>query len=535
MLSETEAIQPADLYPVSRTHFHRLPNNNCSTNFPGEFYHMTRSSTPAKSTHKRRSTKNPPTPPPATPETTDMPVSVQNSTSGVVDPATRFVGLDVHKKQITYCILDRDGATIREGEIVLTRERLAEFASKVLRPTDHVALESTTNCWAVVEVLQQHVKHVVVSNPMATKAIAHSKIKTDKVDAKVLAQLLRCDFLPTVWQPDADTRQRRQVSGRRASLVGQRTQLQNRIHSVLAMRLIIPPSGMALFGAHGLAWLKTLSKDTIDADGLMMIESDLRLLQAVQLEIDQFDQRLAELAWEDERVKLLMTIPGVSVVVAQALVAAFGDITRFTSGDSAASYLGLAPSTRQSATSVYHGPITKRGNSTARYMLVQAAQQYARQAGPLGHFFQRIKRRKCHNVAVVATARKLAMIAWRLLSTGEPYRYAQPASTAQKLASLRITVSGEKRRGGSPRGVKPTAKLPGGVKTIRSLDDTYANEGLPTRSPLPPGELRHLKETGTQQFAEKISAPQLIPRRSKTAAKPRKNTGQQPPILNPEK
>ncbi|MCX7386061.1 MAG: transposase [Planctomycetales bacterium] len=92
------------------------------------------------------------------------------------------------------------------------------------------------------------------------------------------------------------------------------------------------------------------------------------------------------------------------------MVAAFGDITRFKSGDAAASYLGLTPSTRQSATSVYHGPITKHGNSTARYMLIQAAQQYSRQAGPLGHFFQRIKRRKCHNVAVVATARKLAVI-----------------------------------------------------------------------------------------------------------------------------
>lgn len=77
------------------------------------------------------------------------------------------------------------------------------------------------------------------------------------------------------------------------------------------------------------------------------------------------------------------------------------------------------------------------------------------------------------------------MIAWRILTTGEPYRYAQPAATATKLANLRIAATGEKRRGGSPRGVKAAAKLPGGGKTIRSLDDTYQNEGLPTRSPLP--------------------------------------------------
>ena len=152
------------------------------------------------------------------------------------------------------------GATIREGEIMLTRERLTHFAKDILQPTDRVALESTTNCWAVVQHLQPFVPDVVVSNPMATKAIAHSKIKTDKVDAKVLAQLLRCDFLPTVWQPDDATRLRRQVTGRRASLVGQRTQLQNRIHSVLAMRLIIPPGDYALFGPRGLAWLQVADR-----------------------------------------------------------------------------------------------------------------------------------------------------------------------------------------------------------------------------------------------------------------------------------
>ena len=168
-------------------------------------------------------------------------------------------------------------------------------------------------------------------------------------------------------------------------------------------------------------------------------------------------------------------------------------------------------------------------------MLIQAAQQYSRQAGPLGHFFQRIKRRKCHNVAVVATARKLAVIAWRILTTGEPYRYAQPAATATKLANLRIAATGEKRRGGSPRGVKAAAKLPGGSKTIRSLDDTYQNEGLPTRSPLPPGELRHLANTNTLQFAEKISGSQVIPRKPKTSDQTHKNTGRQPEISQSEK
>ncbi len=132
---------------------------------------------------------------------------------------------------------------------------------------------------------------VAVSCPMATKAIAASKIKTDKVDARVLAQLLRCDFLPTVWQPDAETRLRRQVSGRRASLMGRRTQLQNRIHSLLAMRLIVPPAETSLFGTQGQTWLLGLTENVLDADGTMMIAGDLRLLKHVQSEIDRFDDR----------------------------------------------------------------------------------------------------------------------------------------------------------------------------------------------------------------------------------------------------
>ena len=269
---------------------------------------MSLSNTQSQSTKQRqpsrnlRSPKNAAELPAASPATAQAETEINPAT--VADPTVRYVGLDVHKKQITYCILDRDGVTLREGEIMLTRERLTHFAKDILQPTDRVALESTTNCWAVVQHLQPHVPNVVVSNPMATKAIAHSKIKTDKVDAKVLAQLLRCDFLPTVWQPDEATRLRRQLTGRRASLVGQRTQLQNRIHSVLAMRLIIPPGDYALFGTRGLAWLKTLTEETIDLDGLMMIESDLRLLENLQAEIDVFDLRLARLAYDDERVKL---------------------------------------------------------------------------------------------------------------------------------------------------------------------------------------------------------------------------------------
>jgi transposase len=145
------------------------------------------------------------------------------------------------------------------------------------------------------------------------------------------------------------------------------------------------------------------------------LASDLRLLQAVQAELDALDQQLAALAYPIPEVKLLMTLPGVDYPTALALVAAWGTVERFNSPAQAASYLGLSPSTCQSDQHCYHGPITKRGNPHTGWMLIQAAQQADRHPGPLGVFFRRLAHKKGRNVAVVATARKLATIGWHML------------------------------------------------------------------------------------------------------------------------
>jgi transposase len=128
--------------------------------------------------------------------------------------------------------------------------------------------------------------------------------------------------------------------------------------------------------------------------------------KAIEKEREQLDARLAKRVYQDDRVKLLMTLPGVSQQVAQGVVAAMGKVTRFESPEKLASYMGLVPSTRQSASKCYHGGITKAGRVQARWLLVQAAQCARLDLGPLGHFFNKVKRRKCHNVAVVAVARK---------------------------------------------------------------------------------------------------------------------------------
>ena len=432
----------------------------------------------------------------------------------------RYVGLDVHKRVVEACIVDQSGNVVHRERFPLNRRTLELFATKVLQPGDHVAFEATTNCWSVADVLRPHVAKVVVSNPLATKAIAQAKVKTDKVDAHVLAQLLRCDFLPEVWQPDEATRQLRELTGRRSALVGQRTMMRNRIHSVLAMRLIEAP--LKVFTSiKNREWLTTVE---VDPQGRMLIDSDLRQLEFLEKEIAALDLELARRGHASDPVKLLMTLPGVDVATAEALLAAWGDCTRFPDADHAASYIGLAPSTKQSAEHCYHGPITKRGNSHARHMLVEAAQHLDKHPGPLGHFFRRLLKKKNRNVAVVAGARKLAMIGWLMLKSNEPYRYAIPRSTENKLAKLRVKATGQKRKSGPPKGVKNQPKLPAAApgesrksRTIKSLAALCESEGLPQPKGLSKGEQRTVAAAGCEAFVAESAATQVVPARKRPA------------------
>jgi transposase len=422
----------------------------------------------------------------------------------------RFVGIDLHKETATFHILSHDGASLKSGSFRVDPGSIREFASVHLLPTDNLAVEVTSNTWAFVRLVKPFVANIVVSNPMKTKAIAEANIKTDKVDARVLAQLLRCDYLPSVWVPPPDIEDKRALAARRTALVNERTAIRNRIHSVLARRLVKAPVG-GLFTDKGLTWLKHVELDPLDRD---LIDADLRLLEAIAQQSTKIDIMIIHESYEDPDVQLLMTLPGVDYTIAQALKATLADIERFPEPDKAASYLGLVPSVKQSAGKCYNGPITKAGSSQARWLLIQAAQCVGRHPGPLGAFFRKLEKRKNRNVAVVATARKMVTIAWHMLKNKEPYRYATPCSTDNKLAGLRVRATGEKRKTGSPKGSKPASKLgTGKTRTTPSLDEVYDRQGLPRRRPLAEGEKRMIRESGTEAFVASLDKQKVVPKK----------------------
>lgn len=354
----------------------------------------------------------------------------------------RFIGLDIHRDFAQIAVL-QDGEVRDAGQVACRPDALVGWA-RTLGPGDQVALEATGNSEAIALLIRPYAGRVVVSNPLKTRAIAEAKVKTDKVDARILAQLLAADFLPPVWLPDERTARLRRIVGQRTQLVRERTRIKNQVHAVLARNLLPRPTATDLFGKAGRAWLglQVLPPDERDT-----VQALLRHLDFLGTELVSYEQALATEALTDATARRLMTIPGVSMVVAMALIAAVGDFGRFPTAEKLVAYLGLHPRVRQSGGQpAYHGRITKQGNAHARGMLVEAAFTAALAPGPLRAFYSRIKARRGFQIAVVATARKLATLAWTLDTRGEDYAFARPSLVAFKHRKLELAS-------GAPRAV----------------------------------------------------------------------------------
>jgi transposase len=359
----------------------------------------------------------------------------------------RSIGLDLGRHSGEAAIIDETGAITSLGRLAVSREALEAFAAG-LGPDDQVVLEASTNTWAIADILSRHAGRVVVSNPFRTRAIAAAKVKTDEIDARTLAGLLAADYIPAVWLPDERTRELRRRVSHRAGLVRSRTLLRNRVHAILAAALIgVPVSD--LFGVRGREWLAQVE---LAPDAREALETHLRLHDVLEGEIERAERAIARSVVDDRAVRHLLTIPGVGLTTAAALVAVIGDVSRFPRPAKLTSYLGLDPRVRQSGQHSYTGHISRAGQAHARGLLIEAAHATVRTPGPLRAFYLRTRSRRGAGVAVVAVARKLAVLAWHLLTRDEDFRWSPPERTAEKIRSLELAAGRPRHR--SRRGMR---------------------------------------------------------------------------------
>jgi transposase len=323
-------------------------------------------------------------------------------------------------------------------------EALELFAQSLIS-TDVVALEATAGADRIVGLLQAQGVRVVVANTRKLRSISEATAKTDRLDAKTLARLLISGLLDQVWTPDERTRTLRRLTNRRERLVRARTRAKNEAHGVLARNLCERPPVTDAFGPGGRRWLAQLE---LPVDERLTLDGCLRQVDYLDTEVALLDGEIAKraLAWPE--VLRLMTAPGVNVQTAATFMAAVGDIRRFSTSRKLVSYLGLDPRVRQSGnTPARHGRISKEGTSEVRHMLGEAAWKVMLTPGPLRAFFDRVRSRRGAQIAATATARKLVVLFWHLLTRGEDYAFARPAMTRNKIRRLELLAGAPRQKG----------------------------------------------------------------------------------------
>lgn len=331
----------------------------------------------------------------------------------------RYVGVDVHKNFCQFAVMDDSGNIVGEDRFPNTDEGMQSFVSRLERFDAKVVIESTGNLWMkLYDAIEAHGLEAVLSNPYKTRLIAEARIKTDKLDARILAHLLRADLIPRCYVPSKEIRDVRGLVKHRAKLSKTRTEIKNRVHALLDKHRLKASCG-DLFSKEGLEWMKGLELSSIDD---AVLKSDLGILKAFDEEIGYIESKIASVALKDPNVVLLITIPGIDFYSAMVLSSEMGSVERFSTDKKLVAWAGMAPSLRQSGDVLRVGRVTKEGNKMARWIMVQAALNAIRSDARLRTFYERCCSRKGHQKAIVAVAHEMLRIVWFMLKRREPYR-----------------------------------------------------------------------------------------------------------------
>ncbi len=327
----------------------------------------------------------------------------------------QVAGADLHKR-VTQLALLRDERPPLQARFPNDRASVERALSRLPAGTT-IAVESMGSWWWFVDTARRLGHDVVLSHPKLTKAIAAARLKSDKVDAVMLARLLKADLLPLVWIPGERARHIRELLAHRGRVVRARTAVINELHAVYGKRNLEVPR--ALWHRHQPApW----RPDELGGYGPRIVDEDVALLKALNEQISGLDKALKGVAQEDPEATRLMTHPGVGALTAVAVRAWVGDIHRFASAKHLVSYFGLAPRVRQSADTERHGHISKEGNRMVRTLVLQAALSAVRHSGgPVRRHYLGVLKRRGKKIGRIAAANKLLGVLFQMMKQGLTY------------------------------------------------------------------------------------------------------------------
>ena len=324
------------------------------------------------------------------------------------------VGIDLHRKRSHIAALDERGSELFSRRIANDPDTFVALLGE-LDGESKIALEATYGWEWLADLLEEAGYELHLAHPLRTKAIASARVKTDAVDARTLAQLLRADLLPEAYVAPRELRDLRDLLRQRVVLTQMRTALKNRVHALLA-RQGIQRAHADLFGAGGRRFLDELE---LRPDPRGRLETLLRLIADFDREIDALAHEIDRRAKHDPRVDVLRQIYGIGRYLGMLIVAEIGAIERFPSARHLCAWAGLTPTVRSSDARARLGHISHQGSAALRWALVEAAQKACQGGGPLRQDFERIAKRRGRKIAKVAVARKLLTLCYYGLRDGE--------------------------------------------------------------------------------------------------------------------
>jgi len=333
-----------------------------------------------------------------------------------------YAGLDLSRQRLDVCVLDEEGRTIEVTAATPEVFGLRELVARISGHGDEVTavIESMNGARFVHDQLELYGWDVEIADAVKVKGLAPLAAKTDKIDARVLAELGRRNLVPAIWLPDPSVRAERERARFRLHLVRHRTALKNRIHATLiAFGHPVPVSD--LFGTKGRELLAGLA---IPEPWSTTLATSLRMVDELEAEIDRCTADLQAAGADHPYIPLLMTVPGIAWVLGYTIAAELGDVARFSSPKKLAGYTGLCPLVRQSGHRDDRGPLAKNGPKYLRWALIEAATHAARHPAyrdRYEHTKRRLGRQRGSKVARVEIARELATAIWHMLVKNEPF------------------------------------------------------------------------------------------------------------------
>jgi transposase len=347
-----------------------------------------------------------------------------------------YVGVDINKRYSVLVAVDERGRELRRSRINGNEAAgFAQFFSSLEGPSKAV-VEACWNWGRIHDLLQEidNVEEVVLAHPLKTRLIADAQIKTDALDAKALATLLRGDLIARAYVPTRRTRQRKEVLRQRLYWARLRTRIRNRIHALIdRQRELSMPQCSDLFGRKGLAALHKLSLKEPDAT---LLDEELTLLALIQEQIKAQEARIVEFNAKDETTLRLQSIPGMGKILAAVAAAEIDSVERFSNSAKLCAYAGLVPRTYASGGKVYQGPLLKSRNRWLQWAFIEAAWVAVGCSAYFGGLYRCHRARgKNANLAITIIARRMCQISWTLLKERRDFSESFPGRSALRLTA----------------------------------------------------------------------------------------------------